>query len=32
MFPVNGPNLISPNGGLNPKNNKASSWVIGERL
>ena len=31
-FPVKGPNFISPNGGLNPNNESASSCVIGGRL
>jgi len=31
-FPVKGPNLISPNGGLNVRAVNASSWVIGCKL
>ena len=31
-FPVKAPNLISPNGGLNPSRESASSCVIGGRL
>ena len=31
-FPVKGPNFISPNGGLNPNKERASSCVIGGRL
>lgn len=31
-FPVKGPNLISPKGGLNPSRVRASSCVIGGRL
>ena len=31
-FPVKGPNLISPNGGLNPSIFSASSWLRGCKL
>ena len=31
-FPVKGPNLISPNGGLNPSMFSASSWLRGCKL
>ena len=31
-FPVKGPNLISPNGGLNPSVFSASSWLRGCKL
>ena len=31
-FPVKGPNLISPNGGLNPSMFSVSSWLRGCKL